>query len=50
MINHALHAGHLERHHSDPFDRMLVSQAQLDGLALVTADPLMARYRVDVIW
>jgi len=30
--------------HKDPFDRMLVAQAMIEGLALVTADPTVARY------
>jgi PIN domain nuclease of toxin-antitoxin system len=30
--------------HKDPFDRMLVAQATIDGLTLVTADPTVARY------
>ncbi|MFC3025697.1 MULTISPECIES: type II toxin-antitoxin system VapC family toxin [Roseomonadaceae] len=30
--------------HKDPFDRMLVAQAQTEGAVLVTADPLVARY------
>jgi PIN domain nuclease of toxin-antitoxin system len=32
--------------HSDPFDRMLVPQAQLEGMTLVTADEAVARYPV----
>ena len=35
--------------HRDPFDRMLVAQAQVEGLAIVTADDRMARYDVAVI-
>jgi PIN domain nuclease of toxin-antitoxin system len=35
-------------HHRDPFDRMLVVQAQLDGLTLVTHDVVMARYDVAI--
>ena len=34
--------------HKDPFDRMLVAQAQVEGLALVTSDELVARYPGDV--
>jgi PIN domain nuclease of toxin-antitoxin system len=34
--------------HKDPFDRMLVAQAQIEGLALVTSDELVARYPGDV--
>ena len=40
----------LPRHHSDPFDRMLIAQAQRYGLLLVTKDPLVATYAVSVLW
>ena len=43
---HAEHAGGLPRHHNDPFDRMLVAQATLEGLVLGTQDPLMRPYNV----
>ena len=46
---HAEHAGGLPRHHSDPFDRMLVAQATLEGLVLGTQDPLMQRYAVPLL-
>ena len=39
----------LPRHHGDPFDRMLIAQAQSDGLVIVTADPAFAAYDVDVL-
>jgi PIN domain nuclease of toxin-antitoxin system len=47
---HALRAASLPLHHRDPFDRMLVAQAQLENLRLVTADPLLSRYPVDILW
>lgn len=34
----------------DPIDRILVAQAQVEGLALLTADPAIGRYDVEVIW
>jgi PIN domain nuclease of toxin-antitoxin system len=40
----------LERHHGDPFDRMLVAQAQEEGLAIVSRDPAFDRYGVKRIW
>ncbi len=43
---HAERAGALPRHHGDPFDRMLVAQAQVEGLVLVTRDPALAAYDV----
>ena len=39
----------LPMHHRDPFDRLLVAQAQLGGLVLVTRDPEIARYDVPVV-
>ncbi len=47
---HALAAGRLPMHHADPFDRMLVAQAQAEGVSLVGSDPAFAAYDVDVIW
>jgi PIN domain nuclease of toxin-antitoxin system len=46
---HALRVASLPRHHSDPFDRLLVAQALLEELIVVTADPLFARYGIDVM-
>lgn len=46
-IGHALAAGRLPAHHPDPFDRMLVAQAQLEQLVLVTVDPRLDLYGVD---
>lgn len=37
-------------HHRDPFDRLLVAQAMLEELTLVSADPRLAAYDVDVLW
>ena len=48
-FDHAREAGELPRHHADPFDRMLVAQARLEGLTLVTADPNIAHYDVAVL-
>lgn len=46
---HALQAGALPRHHGDPFDRLLIAQAQIEGLKVITADPQFRRYDVEVI-
>ena len=43
---HALRAGGLPPHHGDPFDRMLVAQAQVEGLTLVSKDRQLAAYDV----
>jgi PIN domain nuclease of toxin-antitoxin system len=41
---HAVAVDGLPPIHKDPFDRMLVAQAMVEGIALLTADPLVARY------
>jgi PIN domain nuclease of toxin-antitoxin system len=40
----------LPPHHRDPFDRLLVAQATLEGLPLVSNDPLLRRYDVEIVW
>jgi PIN domain nuclease of toxin-antitoxin system len=47
---HALHAGELPPHHRDPFDRLLVAQARIEGLTLLTADRRLAKYDVPIHW
>lgn len=47
--NHAIAAGRLPLLHRDPFDRMLVAQAQTEGLVLVTRDEALHEYRVPVL-
>lgn len=47
---HVFRAGALPRIHGDPFDRMLIAQAQIEGLPIVTADPAIGRYDVETIW
>jgi len=46
---HAWAAGTLPPHHRDPFDRMLVAQAQLEGLTIVTRDTAISKYQVAVM-
>jgi PIN domain nuclease of toxin-antitoxin system len=48
-LRHTDEVRRLPLHHKDPFDRMLVAQARVEGLALVTSDPAMAAYDVDLI-
>ncbi len=50
QMAHALHVHALPPHHRDPFDRMLVAQSQLEGLPILTADPHLAAYEVEVLW
>lgn len=48
-INHSDRAGKLPPIHMDPFDRMLVAQAQLDQLTLVTRDSEIQKYQVQCL-
>lgn len=48
-IDHAVLAGALPQYHGGPFDRMLVAQAQHEGLTLVSVDPAIRRYDVKIL-
>ncbi len=50
QLAHALAAGELPRHHHDPFDRLLIAQAQIEKLTLLTADRQLAPYDVPILW
>ena len=47
---HAFQAGQLPHHHRDPFDRMLVAQAQVESLALLSNDQQLNHYNVEIRW
>jgi PIN domain nuclease of toxin-antitoxin system len=47
--SHALGAAELDDHHTDPVDRLLVSQAKLERMRIVSADPSLGDYDVEVI-
>ncbi len=49
-LRHALYDYALPTYHSDPFDRLLIVQAQLENLTLVTNDNQIARYDVSSLW
>jgi len=48
-VPHAMSAGALPRHHADPFDRMLIGQAMMEGLTVVTRDPRFGLYEVSLL-
>lgn len=48
--SHALHVFNLPPLHRDPFDRILIAQAQLENMPIITADTLIALYDVKTIW
>jgi PIN domain nuclease of toxin-antitoxin system len=47
---HALHVAELPPHHRDPFDRLLIAQAQVEKISVVTVDPEFEPYDVKKIW
>lgn len=49
-LRHADHVRLLPSHHGDPFDRLLVAQAQMEGATLVTHDRQLGLYDVPVLW
>jgi PIN domain nuclease of toxin-antitoxin system len=49
-LAHAERAARLPPHHADPFDRMLIAQAQSEDLTLVTRDRSLASYEVKLLW
>lgn len=49
-VEHASLVERLPWHHRDPFDRLLVAQASVEGAALVTADERLRAYGVPIVW
>lgn len=46
---HGVRAGRLPQHHRDPFDRVLVAQAQTEGMTIVTRDKWISHYDIPVL-
>jgi len=49
-LAHVLALEQLPDHHKDPFDRLLIAQANVEGAVLISHDPLFAKYAVKVVW
>ena len=49
QLHHAIEVAELPDHHTDPFDRMLVAQARVESLRLISADRLLEPYDVDLL-
>jgi len=47
---HAIESAELPQHHRDPFDRMLVAQARVEGVSLMSNDEVFEAYDVKVFW
>jgi PIN domain nuclease of toxin-antitoxin system len=50
QFSHVSEVLRLPPHHGDPFDRMLIAQAKIEQLTVVTADPMFLSYGIPVIW
>jgi PIN domain nuclease of toxin-antitoxin system len=50
QVDHALQVAMLPNLHRDPFDRLLIAQAQVENLSILTSDQQIAQYDVQVIW
>ena len=46
---HAIQAGDLVSHHKDPFDRMIIIQASLNNLTIITTDKIFQKYNVSIL-
>jgi PIN domain nuclease of toxin-antitoxin system len=49
-LEHVLALEHLPDYHKDPFDRLLISQANVEDIVLLSSDPLIAKYDVNLRW
>jgi PIN domain nuclease of toxin-antitoxin system len=49
-LHHIWALANLPHHHRDPFDRLLIVQAQTEGMTLVSADETFSLYDVDLLW
>jgi PIN domain nuclease of toxin-antitoxin system len=50
QLSHALYLENLPPYHKDPFDRLLISQAIVENMTLVSADANTAKYQVNLLW
>jgi PIN domain nuclease of toxin-antitoxin system len=50
ILPHIIALENLPQHHRDPFDRLLVAQAQIENIPVLSSDPILARYPIRVIW
>lgn len=48
-LEHILQLDKLPSHHKDPFDRILISQAKVENLTLITSDQKFRKYRLSII-
>jgi len=49
-FSHVTKVSELPFHHKDPFDRLLIAQAMIENLPILTGDPLFKSYNIKTIW
>ena len=49
-LPHVLYLENLPLHHKDPFDRLLISQAIVENMTLVSADAIFSQYPMNLLW
>ena len=49
-LRHSLHVSELPPVHRDPFDRLIIAQAIMEGMTVLTADRIFEKYPVEVLW
>ncbi|MBE9175430.1 type II toxin-antitoxin system VapC family toxin [Synechocystis salina LEGE 06155] len=49
-LSHILTLSQLENHHRDPFDRLLIAQARMEKMTLISCDPIFQDYDCPIIW
>ncbi len=49
-MNHVLQVTELERHHNDPFDRIILCQSRMVNMPLLTTDRVLAAYDANIVW
>jgi PIN domain nuclease of toxin-antitoxin system len=50
LFEHAVAVRDLSLHHRDPFDRLLIAQTRVERLNLISRDPRMRAYEIEVLW
>jgi PIN domain nuclease of toxin-antitoxin system len=50
IFDHVRRLEEIPLHHRDPFDRILIAQSMSESMPLITADPLLKKYSIEVIW
>ncbi len=49
-LDHALNVENLPPHHKDPFDRLIISQAMIENMTIITTDEHFPEYNVNLLW